>query len=313
MPLHVDGARLFNAAVALGTPARELLAQRRLGHLLPVQGPRLPGRVGGGRVARLHLAGAPRAQAAGRRDAPGGRAGGARPDRAAGRAGGHDRAPRRRPRNARRLADGLAAIPASAASTRRACAPTSSSSGCADRARVPRRPGARGRADGAYPGGTVRAVTHYGIERRARRAGGRGRPPGCWRATPVRLDPRLNPPRRSPVNDQLAAIAVPVLATDGDRRARASSIPSTATALLEREPVLATYLGIHDQDHRLGDMSRAGRLERHRDRAAVPGGPRGASTRPGCRRPTASSASWPSWAPGGRCSTTRCTDSGSAG
>ncbi len=31
--------------------------------------------------------------------------------------------------------------------------------------------------------------------------------------------------------------------------------------LLHREPVLATYLGIHDQDERLGDMSRAGRLE----------------------------------------------------
>ncbi len=30
--------------------------------------------------------------------------------------------------------------------------------------------------------------------------------------------------------------------------------------MLEREPVLATYLGIHDQDERLGDMSRAGRL-----------------------------------------------------
>jgi uncharacterized protein (DUF885 family) len=61
------------------------------------------------------------------------------------------------------------------------------------------------------------------------------------------------------VNDQLAGIAVPVLETDADH-ALARLISQHMRQLLEREPVLATYLGIHDQDHRLGDMSRAGRL-----------------------------------------------------
>ncbi len=61
------------------------------------------------------------------------------------------------------------------------------------------------------------------------------------------------------MNDQLAAIAVPVLVTDTDH-ALAKLIAEHMRGLLEREPVLATYLGIHDQDHRLGDMSRAARL-----------------------------------------------------
>ena len=39
------------------------LPRRRLGHLLPLEGPRLPGRVGRRRHARLHLAGPARAQA----------------------------------------------------------------------------------------------------------------------------------------------------------------------------------------------------------------------------------------------------------
>ena len=98
VPLHVDGARLFNAAVALGTPAQELLATADQRHVLPVQGPGLPGRLGRGRRQGLHLAGAARAQAGRRRHAPGRRPRRARPDRAARRLRGHDRAPRRGPR-----------------------------------------------------------------------------------------------------------------------------------------------------------------------------------------------------------------------
>ena len=55
-------------------------------HVLPVEGPRLPGRLGGRRVARLHLAGAPGAQAGRWRDAPGGDPGRGRPRRPVGRA-----------------------------------------------------------------------------------------------------------------------------------------------------------------------------------------------------------------------------------
>ena len=63
VPLHVDGARLFNAVVAARARRRaSSLRRRRLGDLLPVEGPRLPGRLGRRRVGRLHLAGAPGAQ-----------------------------------------------------------------------------------------------------------------------------------------------------------------------------------------------------------------------------------------------------------
>ncbi len=54
----------------------------------------------------------------------------------------------------------------------------------------------------------------------------------------------------------LGSIAVPVVATDGDRRF-ARIVQEHFERLLEREPVLATYLGIHELDERLGDQSRA--------------------------------------------------------
>ena len=60
--------------------------------------------------------------------------------------------------------------------------------------------------------------------------------------------------------DQLDGIAVPVLETEADHRL-ATLVRAHLDELLYREPVFATYLGIHDQDERLGDMSRAGRLE----------------------------------------------------
>ena len=62
------------------------------------------------------------------------------------------------------------------------------------------------------------------------------------------------------MTDQLDRIAVPVIETEADRRF-ADLVRRHMEDLLEREPVLATYLGIHDHDERLGDMSRAARLE----------------------------------------------------
>jgi uncharacterized protein (DUF885 family) len=64
----------------------------------------------------------------------------------------------------------------------------------------------------------------------------------------------------SPVTRELLdAIAAPALVTDADRR-MAMLIRQHFEDLLEREPVLATYLGIHELDDRLGDMSREARL-----------------------------------------------------
>lgn len=61
------------------------------------------------------------------------------------------------------------------------------------------------------------------------------------------------------MRESLDAIALPVILTDEDRRL-AALVRAHLDDLLEREPVLATYLGIHDFDDRLGDMSRAARL-----------------------------------------------------
>ena len=58
----------------------------------------------------------------------------------------------------------------------------------------------------------------------------------------------------------LDAIAAPVVSTDTDRHF-ATLVRSHFEDLLEREPVYATYLGIHELDDRLGDMSRAAHLD----------------------------------------------------
>jgi uncharacterized protein (DUF885 family) len=57
----------------------------------------------------------------------------------------------------------------------------------------------------------------------------------------------------------LDSIAVPVVATEGDREL-ALRVRSHFEDLLEREPVLATYLGIHELDDQLGDLSREAHL-----------------------------------------------------
>ena len=53
----------------------------------------------------------------------------------------------------------------------------------------------------------------------------------------------------------LEALAAPVIATDGDR-AFARLVRQQFDGLMERNPGMATYLGIHAQDHRLPDLSR---------------------------------------------------------
>lgn len=62
----------------------------------------------------------------------------------------------------------------------------------------------------------------------------------------------------------LESIAVPTVATDTDRQF-AELVRAHFEDLLEREPVLATYLGIHDLDDRLADHSR----EAHEDLVAT--------------------------------------------
>jgi len=58
---------------------------------------------------------------------------------------------------------------------------------------------------------------------------------------------------------RLAEIAVPVTETDTDQLF-ATLVRSHFEDLLEREPVIATYLGIHELDDRLGDQSREAHL-----------------------------------------------------
>ena len=98
VPLHVDGARFFNAVVALGVRPAELAAAGRLGHVLPVEGPGLPGRLRRRRVAAVHRPGPPRPKAPRRRDAPVGRARGGRAGRAARRRRRDDHPPGGGPR-----------------------------------------------------------------------------------------------------------------------------------------------------------------------------------------------------------------------
>ena len=92
--VHVDGARIWNAAIATGAPPRELDRRRRHRDVLPVEGSERAGRLGAVRPGRRDRRGARAAPPARRRDAPGGR------DRGRGhrRARDDGRAARRRPR-----------------------------------------------------------------------------------------------------------------------------------------------------------------------------------------------------------------------
>lgn len=67
--------------------------------------------------------------------------------------------------------------------------------------------------------------------------------------------------------DQLDAIAAPTLATPADR-AFARLVREHFVALMEANPSFATYLGIHSEDGRLADLSRAAKLaDTERERA----------------------------------------------
>ena len=94
LPVHLDGARLFNAAAYLGRADRRDLPPHRFGLVRAVQGAGRPGRGDPGGRRGVHGAGAPRRQDARRRHAPG------RTDRRAGdrRAEGSLRRPPARPR-----------------------------------------------------------------------------------------------------------------------------------------------------------------------------------------------------------------------
>ena len=159
VPLHVDGARLFNAAVALGTPGPR--AARRPPTRPPSASPRAsPARSGRSSWARATSSGARGGRARWSAAACARWASSPRPASsrcATDRPGMIERLAEDHV-NARRLADGLAGMPGRRrAWTRRACAPTSSSSGVA-------RPGCAFRAahalaaEGvlmiAYPGGS---------------------------------------------------------------------------------------------------------------------------------------------------------------
>ncbi len=78
VPIHMDGARLFNAEVATGIDAAAWADPVDDGHVLPVEGPVRARGLAAGRPRGRDRRGAPGPQAPGRGHAAGGRAGGAR-------------------------------------------------------------------------------------------------------------------------------------------------------------------------------------------------------------------------------------------
>ena len=164
VPLHVDGARFFNAVVAQGVSPTDAGRPGRQRHVLPAQGPGLPGRLGRRRVAATS-SGAPAAgassSAAGCARWASSRRPGSSPC-ATDPAGMIERLAEDHA-NARRLAEGLAEH--ATASCRPAASPSRRPArstrtrphelrrvqGGARPRRVPRRPPCAGRADGRIP------------------------------------------------------------------------------------------------------------------------------------------------------------------
>ena len=122
VPVHMDGARLFNAEVATGRPGGRVGRARHDRHVLPVEGPLRAGGLAAGGERGRDRRGSPGPQAPRRGHAPGRRAGGAGP---AGLAR-HGRPAARGPRagGAAGGRGGARAGP-TAGSTRRRCARTS--------------------------------------------------------------------------------------------------------------------------------------------------------------------------------------------
>ena len=71
IPVHVDGARIFNAAVYLETPRPRAGPGSRRRHLLPLQGPQCAHRLRPLRLGGVHRRSPPMAQDGRRRHAPG--------------------------------------------------------------------------------------------------------------------------------------------------------------------------------------------------------------------------------------------------
>ena len=57
LPVHLDGARIFNAATALDTPGRSADQRLQLGHVLPLQGPVCAGGLHAGEQPRTTSSG----------------------------------------------------------------------------------------------------------------------------------------------------------------------------------------------------------------------------------------------------------------
>ena len=72
LPLHLDGARIFNAAIALETTRERYREPCRYGFVLPVEGTRMPDRLATLREQGIRRPRASHPQGARRRDAPGG-------------------------------------------------------------------------------------------------------------------------------------------------------------------------------------------------------------------------------------------------
>ena len=330
VPLHVDGARLFNAAVALGTTARAMLAtptrppsaSRRasparsarvvVGRRDFIWRARRARKLLGGGMRQVGVLAAPGLIAL--RDGPAGMIERLAEDHA----------------NARRLAEGLAQLPGidgldparvrtnfvlfRVTPERAADAPRD---GLPDSANaLPRRARARGRAHGPVlgrpdpgrdplrhrrgrhrhdPVGNPTRLAHAWPGTCARRGGGRmndSTPKSAANGQPALENPSGTPAR-----------------TDGDRRFDAL-VTARFTRVVADSPILATYLGIHESDGRLADLSRAAKLAEieaeHRFLSEVE-----ASTRPSCRSRSGSSASWPSCPPAAASSTPRSIASGS--
>ena len=87
LPLHLDGARIFNAATYLACRRCGTDPRLRYGHVLLVERTVRPGRLHAGGLARTDASRKNHSQVAGRRHAAGGRAGGG----GSGVAGNHDR------------------------------------------------------------------------------------------------------------------------------------------------------------------------------------------------------------------------------
>ena len=72
LPLHLDGARIFNAALALETTPKEIASDADTRVVLPVEGTWMPSRIAAMREPRIYRARASHAQNARRRNAASG-------------------------------------------------------------------------------------------------------------------------------------------------------------------------------------------------------------------------------------------------